>query len=250
MPWWKALLVFPLLILPAEIGRALFQLSRLGLRAVVRRWRERDRAPTPPQPMGLVFATAALLTALGVVSIIDHAHGWRDRLTALGLMLITASTIAVSPELLGIDILQRLDRWWLNSPLPAHQLAFSFHLRRLARFLVRVGALALVTVLVSTTGMIGISYLRLSDALRDLVDRSPRVFSAAFVGSLLVLAIGGSLRLWLGSPADLPAQPITVHTARESLGSADHRLALLRWAAVLFATGTVLSFIATVFVHQ
>src|SRR5207249_3966493 len=63
------------------------------------------------------------------------------------------ATVCVSPGLLPLDVLARLDRWWLASELPTYQLAFAHHARRALAFLLRGALLVLAaTFIVGASG--------------------------------------------------------------------------------------------------
>jgi hypothetical protein len=151
IPWWRALLLFPFLVGP---GILLKGASRVLWRVAQRapgKWRERPSGPRPPEPTGLGLFVLAVLFAGGVLSIIFAAHGVTDRVAATGLMLATLSTLFVSPALLSLDALAKLDKWWLSTELPAYQVAFAHHFRRVVRFvlmltLTAVGVICLLGV--------------------------------------------------------------------------------------------------------
>ena len=193
--WVRALLWFPLVRVPSVVAGTLIVALRTGFAYLRRRWRNRDRSPRPPQPLSVVFSSLALVVAFAVFAVIDHATNWRDRVEGMGLILISVATVTVSPELLGLDLLTRLDKWWQESDFPAHQIAFAYYARRIARWL-RWGGIILAAAVVAAT------------AFLVLLDRNgwvPKFAHAAVTRSWAVLSwlLLGSLQL--SSPGWLAA---------------------------------------------
>src|SRR5205807_939973 len=93
IPWWRALLGFPLLLGPRILlkgaGTALW---RAAQRALEKR-RERPSERRPPEPTGLGLFVLGFLFLGGVLSIALAAQGVGDRVAATGLMLVTLSTL-------------------------------------------------------------------------------------------------------------------------------------------------------------
>ncbi|HJQ75527.1 MAG TPA: hypothetical protein VJ814_11600, partial [Gaiellaceae bacterium] len=115
IPWWRALLLFPLLLGPWILlkgaGTALWRAARQARE----KRRERPSEPRPPQPTGLGLFVLALPLAGGVLSITFVAQGVADRVAATGLLLVTLATVFASPALLSLDALAKLDQWWLST---------------------------------------------------------------------------------------------------------------------------------------
>jgi hypothetical protein len=129
--WWRALLVFPLLLGPWILLKGAASAVWRGVQRAREDKQERRSDPRPPQPTGLGIFLLAFLLASGALSITFAAKGVADRVAATGLMLVTLATAFVSPALLSLDALAKLDGWWLSTKLPAYQLAFAHYFRRI-----------------------------------------------------------------------------------------------------------------------
>lgn len=240
--WWRALFVLPLVLVPSLVLRGIWFVVHAAARRAVLRLRRDAKTPQPPQLLGIVGFAAALALA-GAVAAIEAANGVRDRVTLAGLFLVAAATLAASPELLGGDLLRRIDRWWARSELPSHQLAFARQSRRVLRGLRRIGGLA--GVLSGSCALVAVAvYLLAPSGARAAAVRvfslALWVCSFAFPTWLLALIL---LRL-VGEPADLPPEPVTAGMAAIAYRDPQRRRELLQRAAAWFALGTVLQVVA------
>ena len=163
--------------------------------------------------------------AAGGLSIAFAATGVADRVEATGLMLVTLATVFVTPALFSLDALAKLDEWWFSTELPAHQLAFAEYFRKIVRMALRLALIAL------------------SDASALVV----LVWS--FSVSVTAAIIGAGLRLIVGSPGEGPPEPIVTAPVSEFQRDPERQRRNTRLAALFLAAGTVLSFVAVVFLH-
>jgi len=184
-----------------------------------------------------------------VLAIWFVATGVADRVAASGLLLIALATVCVSPGLLPLDVLARLDRWWLASELPTYQLAFAHHARRALAFLLRGALLVLAATFIVGAFSIVVGLLRLPGGIQSVVDRSLTALGLTFAIALTTAAVMFFLRLLVGAPIEFPQEAVPVVLAAEGLQDPDRQRTLVRFAAVLFAGGTALSFVAVVFLH-
>lgn len=237
IPWWRALLVFPFFLGPRILlkgaGRALWTAAQRARE----KWRERSSERRPPEPTGLGLFVLALLLVAGVLSITFAARGAADRVAATGLMLVTLATLFVSPALFSLDALAKLDKWWLSTELPAYQLAFVHHFRRIVRVGLRLALTAVGVIFVLGAVDIALSAFSLA------------YLALPFAVSLLVAVVAGGLRLIVGSPSQAPPEPVVTASVSEFQQDPDRQRRSTRIAALLFATGTLLSFVAMVFLR-
>jgi hypothetical protein len=240
IPWWRALLVFPFLLGPRILlhgaGTAVWKAAR-GARE---KWRERPSDRPPPQPTGLGLFVLAFLFAAGVLSITFAAQGLADRVAATGVMLVTLSTLFVSPVLLSVDALAKLDEWWLSTELPAYQVAFAHHFRRIVRVGLRLALTAVGVIVVLGATEIALSGLPLPNV---------SLLALPFSISVTAAVIAGGLRLIVGLPSEGPPEPVVTASIAELQEDPERQRHNTRVAALLFAIGTVLTFVAVVFLH-
>jgi hypothetical protein len=237
IPWWRALLLFPLLLGPRILlGGAGTALWRAAQRTR-EKWRERPKERRPPEPTGLGLFVLALLLVGGVLSIALAAQGVADRVAATGLMLVTLATLFVSPALFSLDALAKLDEWWLSTELPDYQLAFAHHFRKIVRIGLRLSLTAVGVIFVLSAVDIALSGLSLA------------YLALPFAVSVLAAVVAGGLRLIVGSPSQAPPEPVVTASVSEFQQDPERQRRSTRIAALLFATGTLLSFVAVVFLH-
>ena len=249
IPWWRALLVFPLAIVPFLLLRALVHGTRLALRGGMAAWAGRPRDAGAPRPLGAAGLLLSWVLAGPVLAIWFVASGAADRVAASGLVLIALATVCVSPGLLSLDVLARLDRWWLASDLPSYQLAFAHHARRGLAFLLRGALFILAATFIVGALSIVVGLLPFPNGMEGVVDRSLSVLGLTFAIALSTAALAFFLRLLVGAPTEFPQKAVPVVLAAEGLQDPERQRTLVRVAAVLFAGGTVLSFVAVVFLH-
>jgi hypothetical protein len=247
--WWRALLIFPFLLGPWILLKgAGTAMSRAAQRAR-EKGRERTNDRLPPQPTGLGIFVLAFLVAGGALSITFVAKGVADRVAATGLMLVTLATAFVSPALLSLDALAKLDDWWLSTELPAYQLAFAHYIRRIVRLGLRLALTALSVTFVLGAFEIVLSALPLPKVAHDAVDSVLVLLAWSFGVSVTAAVVAGALRLIVGSPSAGPPEPVTTASVSEFQQDSDRQRRNTSLAALLFAAGTVLSFVAVVFLH-
>jgi hypothetical protein len=235
--WGRALFVFPLVILPLLGLQALAYAGRAVLRRTSPVGRSQRRSRAAPQPLGAAGLLLSWMLVPPVLAIWFAASGVAERVEAAGLLLIALATVCATPNLLPLDVLARLDRWWLGSDLPSYQLAFGHHARRSVAFLLR-GTLSLL----GATFIVGGIYA-------GTLNRVPRALSLVIVILLTAAVLALFLRVLVGPPTAYP-QAVQVVLAAEGLQDPARQRTLLRVAAVLFALGTALSFVAVVFLHR
>jgi hypothetical protein len=243
-----ALLYFPLVLIPRILIKGATALGRQAYAHGERRLKERKRE-RPPRPMSLGLSLLAAPFSLALFALWERNLSVRDRTNAVGLLFLTTGTFFVSPELLGLPLLRRLDEWWLESDLPAHQLAFTRHLRRLNRLVLKATLATSLACIIIVTLLVGIAYagnwspeVRLTDDLVRPLAYATGTALLAFIGSL-------GLRVLLGRVDSLPLELFTAADVERSLHDRAVRDARLRAGAGLFAVGTILSFVATVFIR-
>jgi hypothetical protein len=151
----------------------------------------------------------------------------------------------ISPELLGLSALRKLDRWWEASDLPAYQVAFAFYGRRLAHFARRAGFRLGGGLVFASLVVYGIGRLFPADIRGALIAVLPGV-AWTTIALLLVGLTGVALQIWLGRTPAAQESPqlLTIGEAERLLADPERHAIVRRWAAALFATGTTLSFIA------
>jgi hypothetical protein len=137
---------------------------------------------------------------------------------------------------LSLDALAKLDEWWLATELPVYQVAFVHHFRRIVRVGLRLALTAVGAIFVLS-------------AVDVALNAAPLVYLALpFTVSTLAAGVAGSLRLMVGSPSQGPPEPVVTASVAE-FQDPDRQRRNTRLAALLFATGTLLSFVAVVFLH-
>jgi hypothetical protein len=247
--WWRALLVFPFLLGPW----ILFKGAGTGLRRSAKRarekWRERPSASRPPQPTGLGLFVLVFLFAGGGLSIAFAANGVADRVTATGLLLVTLATVFISPALVSLDALAELDKWWLTTELPAHQLAFADYSRKLVRVGLRLALVAVSVALVLGAVDFVLIAFSVPKAPHDADASALVVLAWSFSVSVTAAVIAGVLRLILGLPSEGSPEPVVTASVTELEGDPERQRRNTRLAALFFVTGTLLSFVAVVFLH-
>jgi hypothetical protein len=206
IPWWRALLVFPFLLGPWILLKGAVAALWRALRHAREKWRERPDERRPPEPTGLGLFVLAFLFAGGVLSITFAAEG-AHRVAATGLMLVTLATVFVSPALLSLDALARLDDWWLSTELPAYQLAFAHYGRRIVRLGLRLALTAVSVIFVLGAVDVVLSAFPLPKSARDGVDSALVLLAWSFSVSVTAAVVGGALRLIVGSPSAANAAP-------------------------------------------
>jgi|GEM_PF-5295676 len=237
IPWWRALLLFPFVLGPRILlepaGAALWRAAQRGRE----RWRERPSERRPPEPTGLGLFLLAFLFLGGALSIALAAQGVADRVAATGLMLVTLSTLFISPALLSLDALAKLDEWWLSTELPVYQLAFAHHFRRIVQLVLRLALTAVGLIFVLGAVDIGIS-------------AGPLTYLALpFAVSVWAAVVSGGLRLIVGLPSEGSPEPMVTASVAELQQDPGRQRRNTRLAALFFVTGTLLSVVAVVFLH-
>jgi hypothetical protein len=247
--WWRALLLFPFLLGPWILLKGAGTLLVRAAQRARETWRERPSNRRPPQPTGLGLFVLVLLFAGGVLSITFAAKGVADRVAATGLMLVALATAFVSPPLLSLDALAKLDGWWLSTELPAYQLAFADHIRRVVRVGLRLALTVLGATFVLGAVDVVLSALPLPKAAHESADSFLVVLAWSFSVSVTAAVVAGILRLIVGSPSSGPPEPVTTASASELQRDPDRQRRNASLAALLFAAGTLLSFVAVVFLQ-
>lgn len=249
IPWWRALLLFPLLLGPGILlkgaGTALWRAAQ----RTREKWQERPNDPRPPEPTGLGLFVLAFLFAGGVVSIALAAQGVADRVAATGLMLVTLATLFVSPALLSLDALAKLDDWWRSTELPTYQVAFAHYVRWIVRIGLRLALTALSVTFVLSAIDVVLNAFPLPQAAGDAVDSAVAPLGWSFSISVTAAVIAGALRLMVGVPGPGPPEPVVTASVAELQRNPERQRQNTRLAALFFVTGTLLSFVAVVFLH-
>jgi hypothetical protein len=237
IPWWRALLVFPFFLGPQILLKGAGAALRRAAQRARAKWRERPSERRPPEPTGLGLFVLAFLFLGGVLSIALAAQGVADRVAATGLMLVTLSALFFTPALLSVDALAKLDEWWLSTELPDYQLAFARHFGRIVRVGLRLALTAVGAILV--LGAVDIA-----------LGAFPLVHLALpFSVSVLAAVVAGGLRLLVGSPRQGPPEPVVTASVSEVQRDPERQRRNTRLAALFFVVGTLLSFVAVVFLH-
>jgi len=240
----QAFVVFPLYAVYA-ILRELCEGATSKARHL--RHRTTGRAAEPARPTGpAALAFVAVLAWLAVSSFQTRDN--RDLMVVWGLIFVALGTLLVTPQLLIADRIARLEQRWLNSRMPALQIAFGRHAYRLLRGLVRLAiAIAAISFLAAL-----ISYAALDSGWvnRSVSGSGRTIWNAAVVVSLvsiIVLVVGTALGRAFGRPGTLPPEPVTVEAFAERLDDPAARLALLRGAVLMVLFGTLLQIVAITF---
>jgi hypothetical protein len=249
--WWRALLLFPFLLGPWILLKGAGRALRRAAQDAYEKWRGRSTAPSPPQPTGLGLFVLVGLFAAGGLSVAFAATGVADRVEATGLLLVTLATVFVTPALLSLDTLAKLDEWWLSTELPAHQLAFTDYLRKIVRVWLRLALIVSSATFVLGLGAVSVVLIGspVPKAAHD-ADASAFVLLAwSFSVSVTASIIGTGLRLIVGAPTEGPPEPMVTAPVSEFERHPERQRQNTRRAALLFAAGTVLNFVAVVFLR-
>lgn len=164
-------------------------------------------------------------------------------------MLVTLSTLFISPALLSLDALARLDEWWLSTELPDYQLAFAHHFRRIVQVGLRLALTAVGSICLLGVLYVVLSALPLPEVAHDVVDPAAVPLGWAFSVSVTAAVVVGGLRLIVGSPSQGSPEPLVTASVSELQQDRDRRRRNTRLAALFFAAGTVLNFVAVVFLR-